>query len=68
MFIFINTYAIDRAIAWNEMSAEEYCKKIDYDYNTFKRVYDSDMTLTLDEILKFAHTFSINIAELFQFI
>ena len=62
--ILVNTDLLDNILTTMNMTAEEYCKSINFDYNQFMRVYNNDLSLTLREIIKFSIEFNIFMEDL----
>ena len=61
--IVISKQAIDNALSYGGYSHEENCKKHDFDYNLFKRIYNNDLSVTLNELIIFARKFQLILSE-----
>lgn len=50
----INKEAIDDALKWNEETHKEYCERVGFDYELFERVYNNDLSITIEQLISFA--------------
>ena len=62
--LYINHEAIKDVYRYGGATAEQYFKRINCDYELFKRVYNRDLTLTLNELITFAKSFGILLKDL----
>ena len=60
--IFINSDYLDKIMYGR--TAKEYCKQFDFDYKLFKKIYNSDLSVTLRDLIRFAITFNIDMQAL----
>ncbi|MBQ7797545.1 MAG: hypothetical protein IJ371_00295 [Clostridia bacterium] len=61
--IIINKEEIDNALCYGGLSFEEKCKRNNFDYELFKRIYNNDLNVTLKELIKFSRTFEIALSD-----
>ena len=61
--IIINKQAIKYALSYGGFTFEENCKRRNFDYELFNRVYNNDLTITLQELIKFAKAFEISLSD-----
>lgn len=52
--ITINKQPIDEFLNWIGEPIENYCKEENFDYNTFKKIYNNDPSVTIKELVEFA--------------
>jgi len=50
----IDQKAIDLNIGFAGWSAEEFCKRRNFDYKLFNRIYNNDLSITIEELIQFA--------------
>ena len=60
--IIIEQQAIDDSI-YGEYSHEEYCERVGFDYELFKRIYNNDLTITLEQLISFSKAYRIALNE-----
>ena len=61
--IIIDKQAIKNALSYGGFSFEENCQRRNFDYELFNRVYNNDLTITLNDLIKFANVFQIALNE-----
>lgn len=60
--IIINKEAIDDSI-YGGYSHQEYCERIGFDYELFKKIYNNDLTITLEQLISFSKAYRIALRE-----
>jgi len=63
-YIFINSDYIDELLKGLGLTAEEYCKREQFDYEKFQKIYNNDLSVTLRDLNKFCETFQIDMQNL----
>lgn len=63
-YICIRSEAIDDSLVYSKYSHEQACKIYGYDYETFKKVYNNDLSVTLKDIIEFCECFEISLLDL----
>ena len=61
--IIIDKQAIKDALSYGGFSFKEQCKRRNFDYKLFNRVYNNDLTITLKELIEFAQVFQIALSD-----
>lgn len=59
----INTEPLDEVLRWDSMSAQKYCEINKLDYQLFKKVYNNDLTITIEELIMVAQAFGLSLRE-----
>ena len=62
--IFINTDFLDELVMSTHYTWEQYCASFDFDYNSFLKIYNNDLSVTLRDLIKFAMSFQIDMQNL----
>lgn len=62
--IFINSNFLDEVLMSTHMDWKEYCTSFHFDYNLFLKIYNNDLSVTLQDLIKFAITFQIDMQNL----
>ncbi|MBQ3502284.1 MAG: hypothetical protein IJA72_01290 [Clostridia bacterium] len=50
----INKEAIDDILIWSECTHKQYCERVGFDYGLFERVYNNDLSITIEQLISFA--------------
>lgn len=62
--IYVNADYLDELLKSVDKTAQEYCESFDFDYNLFLKIYNNDLSVTLRDLIKFAHVFQIDMQNL----
>ena len=62
--IYINSDFLDELLVSVGKTAQEYCESFDFDYNLFLKIYNTDLSVTLKDLIRFANVFQIDMQEL----
>ena len=52
--LIINKEEIDAVLKWSGCTHKEYCERVGFDYKLFERVYNNDLSITIQELISFA--------------
>lgn len=46
--------AVDNILKWTEQTHKEYCEMVGFDYDLFEKIYNNDLSVTIEELISFA--------------
>ena len=50
----INKEAVDEILKYTGNTHKEHCEKVKFDYELFERIYNNDLTVTIEQLISFA--------------